>query len=309
MTTARDPKLESYLTALEQVLRPLPVSDRAEIVTEIKSHVLSSLERDPEGGIDSVLAALGTPETVAGRYLTERGVKPVKPPISPAAKWIAIALMGTFGMFLLFAVFLITRFSPIIHVDKDKEKVSILGGLIQIDGDGDFELDSASATKHSFEGSSLVASGGAVEVKFLNGKFEVKSADDVTFRWKCRAGKATDASVASGTIAPVEPVTTPNGVLVDLSKYAGAKCELMVPAGARFSINGSNGKLTFEEPHFSINANLTNGVVAFEPAVGENYRYSVGVTNGKADSFLSSDQPDAHLVSIHLVNGKLERKD
>ncbi len=307
MTTAREPKLESYLTALEQVLRPLPISDRAEIITEIKSHVLSSMERNPESSIDSVLTALGDPRTVAGRYLTERGVKATKPSASPSAKWIAIVLLGMFGMFLLFAAFLIMRFSPIIHVDKEKEQISILGGLIQIDGDGDFDVEVNSGSKASFEGSSEVSTGQTVGVKFLNGKFEMKTAEDSTFRWKCRASMKGASDASSAVVA--QPVKTDTGISVDFSKYAGAKCELLVPAGARFSIDGSNGKLSFSEPNFSVTATLNNGVAVFEPAAGENYRYSVGVTNGKSDTFTSSDKPGAHLISIHLVNGKIEHRE
>src|SRR6187549_1830430 len=97
-----DPRLESYLTSLERVLRPFPVSDRAEIITEIKSHVLSALERDPQARLDSVLSALGEPETVANRYLLERGLKPTKTSISPIVKWLIIGFLGTFAMILFF---------------------------------------------------------------------------------------------------------------------------------------------------------------------------------------------------------------
>ena len=100
--TANDPRLENYLTALDSALKPLSISDRADIVTEIKSHVMSALEREPERALDAILAALGEPETVANRYLIERGQKPSKPSISPAVKWIVIGFLGTFALILLF---------------------------------------------------------------------------------------------------------------------------------------------------------------------------------------------------------------
>ncbi len=131
---ATDPKLESYLSALERALKQLPVSDRADIVTEIKSHVLDALDRDPQKPIDSVLEALGPAESVANRYLLERGQQTVKPPISPVVKWMVIGFLGTLAMIFLFFGLLLFRFSPVLSIDGKNEKVTVLGGLVSIDG-------------------------------------------------------------------------------------------------------------------------------------------------------------------------------
>lgn len=74
-----DSRLDDYLTKLERLLMLFSVSDRAEIILEIKSHVHSALARDPNTQMDSILSALGEPEFVANRYLMERGMKPAKP--------------------------------------------------------------------------------------------------------------------------------------------------------------------------------------------------------------------------------------
>ena len=113
----KDPRLESYLERLDAVLKPLSVSDRAEIVTEIRSHVLSALERGTGGGLDEVLSALGEPETVANRYRMERGLNPTRPPISPVFKWLVIGFMGTVAMCMLFAGVILWKFTPLIYVD------------------------------------------------------------------------------------------------------------------------------------------------------------------------------------------------
>lgn len=85
---AHDPRLENYLNSLERSLQPLPISDRAEIVTEIKSHVL---------------------------------------------KWIVVGFLGTLAIILAFVGFMVSHFSPLLHVDEQSGHVSILGGLIDIE--------------------------------------------------------------------------------------------------------------------------------------------------------------------------------
>ena len=138
---ASDPRLERYLTALERALKPFPVSDRAEVITEIKSHVLAALEHDPQARLDHVLAALGEPEMVANRYLIDRGLKTAKPPISPIVKWLVVGFLTTIAMLFIFLGFLVSQFSPIIKVEEKGDKVAFLGGLIQVNGDeGKFKI-------------------------------------------------------------------------------------------------------------------------------------------------------------------------
>lgn len=305
-----DPRLETYLTTLEKVLKPFPVSDRAEIVTEIKSHVLSILERDPEARLDSVLAALGEPETVANRYLLERGLKPTKPPISPIVKWLVIGFLGTFAMLLIFVVVVVAKFTPLLEVDDDKDRVSLLGGIIKVDGEkgsieipgelrGDLDLSwDSDGERRSFHGSVPVEKGQTLAVTFSNGKFEVSNAPDASFAWTC----ATRSAVSDPS-----PARDANGVRLDLASLRGVRCELAVPEGAKLALEGLNGKVEFEDPHFDVAAALTNGKVTFSPDDDVAYRYAISVTNGRTDSFVSSDAPDARSIAIRVVNGKIIR--
>jgi hypothetical protein len=295
-----DHRLETYLTALEKTLRPFPVSDRAEIVTEIKSHILDALERDPQTRLDTVLSALGEPETVANRYLLERGMKPAKPSISPIVKWIVIGFLGTLAMLLVFAGFLVSRFGSIVEVDGKRDHVSILNGLIKVDGekrmayiDGDFGGGGA----NEFDGNVKLTSGQAAQVKFANGKFDIANSKDGTFTWSCKG---------LGSNAPTQ--TLEGGVFVlDLSPLLGSKCDLTVPPDVKFSLDGANGKVDFVEPRFPVSAHLANGKVSFRPDAKRLYKYDVGVSAGQSDHFDSSDKPEALAISIHLANGKISR--
>ena len=126
-----DQKLENYLVRLEKSLGPISVSEKAEIITEIKSHVLEAQSRDNTKSTDSILASLGEPEQVASKYLMERGLEPKKPPKHPIVKWIILGFLGTVSLILITFLILIWKFTPVIKVSDSG--VKILGGIIDVD--------------------------------------------------------------------------------------------------------------------------------------------------------------------------------
>lgn len=294
----RDPRLERYLSTLESALKPFPVSDRAEIITEIKSHVYSALERDPQASVESVLAALGEPETVANRYLLERNMKPAKPPISPIVRWMVIGFLGTFAMILLFTGFVISQFSPIVKVDEKSDKVEILGGLVKIDGANErVQIRSILDIKgHEYSGNQGVKEGERIVVKFANGRVDVATNEEANLEWSCRGGKNGQAP---------EPLSE-NGVLtLDLTPMQGVRCDLSVPKGAKFELTGSDGRISITDADFDANVDLARGRISFAAAHEIAFKYDVKVDSGKADEFTSSDHPNARIAKLHLGSGRI----
>lgn len=302
MTT--DFRLEKYLNALESALKPFPVSDRAEIITEIKSHILSAVEKDPNTNLESVLAALGEPEIVANRYLIERGLKPNKPPISPVVKWIVIGFLGTVALVILAFVLMLSYLSPLIKVDEQSEKVSLLGGAIQIDGkEGRVFIDGAIGERRRIVGAADVEPGQNISIQFNHGRFTVETSDDEKLTWRCRAiseGKKDET---------VQPITENGKLSLDFSATNLTRCKLKVPVGALLTMNGTNGRIYLKEPQFGVNVELTNGRVSFEPDDDSAYQYNLSVVNGTVDSFQSSDKPNAHSINIRLTNGQIRRAE
>ena len=127
-------KLENYLVRLERSLGPISVSEKAEIITEIKSHVLEALSRDETKSTDSILASLGEPEQVASRYLIERGLEPKKPPKHPIVKWIVLGFLGTVGLILITFLIVLWKFTPIVKVSNGE--VKLLGGMVEVEKHG-----------------------------------------------------------------------------------------------------------------------------------------------------------------------------
>ncbi len=297
-----DPRLERYLGVLEQALRPFAVSDRAEIITEIKSHVFSAMERDPQTRLDTVLDALGEPETVANRYLIERGLKPTKPPISPVVKWMVIGFLCTFAMILLFTGILVARFSPLVELDEKEERVSLLGGMFTAKGSLSSDLFSF-GDQRTIEGEHALATGGLVQIDFGNGKIDLQTSDDGSVHWDCQTNQKSKGK---------EEIRLPKGkepLVLNFAALPGVSCDLSVPRGARIQMVGANGKIDFDEPEFSATAKLTNGKVDFKPHDGSHYQYAVGVQTGTSENFISSNHANAYKIEISVTNGAIHHAD
>jgi len=299
-----DPRLEKYLTRLEQALKPFPVSDRADIITEIKSHVLSAMSTDSSQQLDSVLRALGEPETVANRYLIERGLKPTKPPISPIVKWIVIGFMGSFAMVLIFIGVVISHFTPLLQVDDNKDHVSLFGGLIEVNGNhGKFRIKGINNdfVGNTIEGTAEVLPDQKISIKFGNGKFDVINSNSTKFSWNC--------VTHDPTLKAFNPPSNPKDLALDFSDLLEVKCELSVPSQAKIFLSGSNGKLEISQPHFDLNVEMGNGKIDFQPDASHLYNYKLSVKNGKTDEFISSDDPKAHAIIMEITNGKISRTE
>jgi hypothetical protein len=297
-----DPKLEQYLTALDRALGQIPVSDRCDIVTEIKSHILEARDRDPDQDIGTILTSIGEPETVANRYLLERGLKPGRPSKSPIVKWLTIGFLGTFGIIALSLLVLLWKFTPILKVDEQTGHVQILGGMIEVnnaDGVIDFK---GGTTFHRIAGA-VPADAKTIDrihISFKSAKVEFLPSKTPNFRWKCKVEHPKTGA----------PTTLKERTLTfDLEDAGGAKCEFRIPAGIATRVDGTNGKIQFIRPRGDVEVNLVNGALGIEPDGKENYRYALNVKNGLIDSFTPSEAKDAHMIKATIVNGKIAKTE
>ncbi|MBN1115191.1 MAG: DUF1700 domain-containing protein [Oligoflexia bacterium] len=286
-------KLEGYLTILEKALGPISVSEKAEIITEIKSHVLEAQERDGTQSIDSILSSLGEPEQVASRYLLERGLKLQKPPKHPVIKWLVLGFLGTVSIVMLFVVILIWKFTPIFKVDGNTGKVTIMGGLIDIDNTFNFKevkFSDSRKIKKKIKN---------VTINFSNGSFEFANSDDNTFSWECVGSDKYNS----------DNYVEENGdtIVLNLNKPVATRCDIKVPAGILLRAEGSNGKIGLIRPEYNVDLKINNGMVGIRPDDGVKYKYDITYVNGWADTFKSSQSKDAYSLKISLVNGNIKR--
>jgi hypothetical protein len=285
-----DPRLERYLSALENALRPFPVGDRADIITEIRSHVLSALERDPAARLDSVLEALGEPETVANRYLLERGLQPTKPPVSPIVKWLVIGFLTTVAMILLFIVFLVSRISK--YVDFDERGVKAFSGVIDVDAKHNRISIRGGSDREEFGGSLGVTD--HIALIFEDGSVDISTASGSEMTWSCRGQGSTP-----------NPKTVGETTTMDFSGVRDLRCDVGIPEKSHVEVTGGRGKIEFERPRFHVVAKLDSGKMEFSDAPGAAYKFTASVGAGKMDEFASSNQQDAWVTELHVGKGVL----
>ncbi|MEZ4820331.1 MAG: DUF1700 domain-containing protein [Bdellovibrionota bacterium] len=308
-------RLEQYLQKLDKALKKIPVSEKAEIITEIRSHIIDAQDRGDQS-LKDILNSLGEPEQVANRYLLERGIATDSRAVFPSVvKWLTIGFLGTIGMIMLFIVILVMLFTPLIQVDEDndngKGRVKILGGMIDLQPDElsqsvfsglegldvniDWE-DEEDRYRHEGVVSDLKA-GATFDVEFSNGKVDIEThPDQRNLIWNCRSKDRRAKE-------KFEQAYNKEKQKLDLSGFSGIACELSVPTDIQLVIEGANGVIEFEEPHFDVDARLSNGKIEFEPAADKKYAYHTRLNIGKITGFPeSADQPD-YSIALRLNNG------
>jgi len=307
-------ELEYYLARLEKSLGPIAISEKAEIITEIKSHVLEALSSDDERSIGHILAALGEPEQVANKYLLERGLKPQNPPRHPIVKWLTIGFLGTFAMSIFTFFIIVWKFSPLVKVDEEKGHVQILGGLIdvqeegakvKISGKGDLFFDrdfslNINEDGVAFSGQEKVSQDDVkkIQLLFSNGTILVKNSKDQSFRYDCKL---------KGFEGEVKPLTNDGVLTLNLTKSALSHCEVELPELINLLTDGKNGKLEIKKIKNNYIIKLLNGSVDIQPDQGIKYRYQMDVKNGKVDTFDSSLEEGALTANVSVLNGLINR--
>lgn len=286
-------KLESYLTTLNEHLGAISVSDRSEIIMEIKSHVLDAIDKHPEKSIEDVLKDFGSAESIAQKYLDQRGIKvpqKTKSPFSTFVKWALIASASLMILLSICLLLLIKSLTPFVEVNGDK--VSLMGGLIHVD-DKNFRLGH---TLYEIDGAYKTSNLKEVKITASNGRLELSQSPTDEVTWDCNVDSQE----------PVKPLAGGDRVELDLTKYKEMDCEVSIPTKIASSIIMGNGKINIDEPSAKLDVSLQNGAIEITPAQGVNYNYDLEVRLGMLDKFTSSDAKNAIPVKARLQNGKIQ---
>jgi hypothetical protein len=313
-------KLEQYLNRLEYCLGGVPVSDKAEIITEIKSHVMDAVESYPDKSISDILNGLGEPEQVANRYLLERGLEPRRAPKHPVVKWLVIGFLGTFAMSLVAFFIVVWQFSPLVNVNEKTGRVQILGGLIDVQekngkskvkirlddaliGDkdisnminGKFEIDIDENEVSGDKDLVKIDAKIPLKLKFSNTSVTIETSDNSILSYECDV-------VGSYSQSANEPLT------YDFTQTTGAECIFKVPMNRDITVDLGNGKLELNKLKNNIKVTCTNAKVEIAPDEKTLYDYDLSVKAGLVDEFIDNDNAaNAYKVTVKVVNGLIEK--
>lgn len=295
-----DQMLESYLQNLDRNLNQINVSEKAEIITEMRSHVLESLEQDPTTNMKTVLDRLGEPEQVANRYLIERGLPLRKKSKGSVVKWLSIGFMGTFALSLLFFCILAWKFTPFIEVDEQKGKVQLLGGLININGnmsesssfkfeysDDDYEVQKKGVESIDVTTTKLL------DFNLKNGNIKFSQSEGNSFSYKCSYQGEMNISKLNEKL------------LVQFEDGISAHCKFYIPADIDVDIDIKNGNVEVYEIKNNVNLVGKNVNVKYVPEHNSWYRYNLSVKNGSIAKFNNSEDLNAYKIKINIKNGRI----
>ena len=298
-------RIEHYLLQLDRQLQGLTVSQRAEIVTEIKSHILDSMEKDPQRDIEAILADLGQPGVVAERYLSAKGLQPRTSSGRRWLKWLAIGVAGCFAMLLITTMLGVWYLSPLVKVDENTGRVVLLGGLIDVNkrldkvriGGLEVSEDMKNSVEVSGEEDLSDKNISVIKIPFNTAKLEVESSSDAIIKWDCKSPTMTSlkTELAAGILT------------LNLDSLNLAKCEITLPAGIASEFHGVNGHMEVTKPEAPMDIALTNGKVNIQPDKSRVYDFEVHVKNGLQDFFPRANNPDAIKVRVSVVNGLVNK--
>lgn len=301
-------KLNEYLFLLEKHLSDLSASDRARIILEIEEHIKESLEKYSDKTLDQVLEDLGPAQKVANHYRLDRGLKTFKPQKHPFIKWLSITFLGSMGLFLLFILILVWKFTPIFEVDDKNQRIVVLGGLIDINGTsgkikvGDQFQFVDSKFANNFEGSIDFPREEYDElvINFKSGQLNLNTASSAKLEWNCKL-----------EVPPNNDFMDRNKgvVVINLENYEGIDCDLQIPPEVKLTLDGKDAQITFNDPEYDTYLELNNGTVYFNYNPEVDYNYDLKVKNGTVSSaFTSSKSKDAYEVKIYLENGVIQKQ-
>lgn len=299
------PELEKYLFRLDKALTGIPVSEKAEIVTEIKSHILDAIDREPEQSLKDILSSLGEPEQVANKYLLEKGLKSKRAPRHPIIKWLIIGFLGTFAIIVAFLVFVLMYFSPVISINNDTGEIIILGGAIKVQDESIifYDLDDFSDV---LPRGSLVISGSSaidtqttdnVQLRFKHGKIQIeqpKNQDHIS--WSCQ-------DIIFGNEVLVQNMI--DKMYIDFSPLGDINCVVHIPAVKTVSIRGNKGEIILFQPRSATSALLDEGTIFISPVDTQHYVYKTHVTHGNVDQFTSNNTDTAIPLEATVESGNI----
>jgi hypothetical protein len=301
--------LENYLVGLEAQLKDLPVATKAKIIVQFNEKIQQLHQTNNHLTTDQILNDLGSVESVANHYRLDNNLATIKTPITSKSWFKLTTIFLVLPLFFISITFvwLIWKFTPILKIDEDNQRVVILGGLIDIDSKGgkikigdDYKFSDAKYS-NTFEGAIEINSEITedLEINFASGKLELLNSDSTKLSWNCRL----EQDPGKDLINEQDDV-----VQLDFYKFGSSDCKIYIPSKMKVSVEGENGNIFVEEAEYDIFVQLVNGLVVVNPNPEILYKYDLKSDNGTVATFDKSDSADAFEVRIHIKNGNIENK-
>ncbi len=282
-----------FLKQVETYLEDLPVMEKLKILNEI------NVDISDKDTID-LMSPLETANAKRNEHGFVRYEKEKK-----------FSLMGFLFKFFAFSTvivvigisILVYKFTPILKIDEEKNRVIILGGLIDIDGkagkvkvldeyhfsDEKFNNDFKANIDLGQEKDELI-------MKFDSGNIQIQTSETSEVIIDCKLSKQPTDNII---------LHEQDLVRVDLTKISGSNCNLKIPLEKKVSLEGKHGNVFLNQPEFDAYIDIKNGKVSILPENEIDYKYQLNISNGYKGEFESSEAENAYEIQVNVDNGSI----
>lgn len=299
-----DYDIQDFLNKVEVHLQDMDLPQRQAALDELRSTIHRYLQTMPATDFLRLKRLLGGPRGVANTIRLQKGM-PLRGSHARSTRQAVLWVLGTGTfLFVMLVTFLWWKFTPLINISD--ERVQILGGLIDIDGQlGQVKMGNSfeytdPQYKNFFEGNYEIPT--EVEdmiVEFDRGQIEVSYTPDSRLSWNCKV--TTEPS--DGFIRQEK-----EAVVVSLKNLGGSDCTFKLPARLKHTINGDAGKVVVLAPANDTFIQLGTGLVEITPDSERIYRFDVRVGTGSSDpGFASLSKDDGIEIKVDVGTGRVQK--
>lgn len=287
---------DSYLQQIEDHLKDLPVLVRSKIILEVSEHIQTI-------GSEELQSALH----MANLKRSEHGYTPYVE--KKEFSFFKFFMKGTLIMSfvsVIFVSFLVWKFTPLFHVDEKTNRIVILGGLIDINGEAgkvkvfdQYQYSDSNFSDDFTANFTLNEEQDEVILEFQSGSFQLSTSAGSSFNLDCKLASPPDKKIIS---------EKDDFIKIDLTQIQGSSCKLEVPEDKKITLEGEDAEIKLISPRFNSYTEITNGKVAITPAIETDYQFDLEVKEGYLGEFESSDDPEAFEIRVQIDNGSIITK-
>lgn len=283
-----------FLKQVEKYLSDLNITQKSKILSELSEE----LEVEDLSFLD--------PLTTANQKRISLGLAPYS---QKQRKSFASLLVKAFVVltivFVIFISFLIHKFTPLFKIDEKNERVTILGGLIDIDGKsgklkiaGDVQFTDAKYNNSFDLDLDVAPSVNNINFDLGSGNYTFETSSTEKLHLNCKL-----SSPPLSNIIQEKPQT----ISIDLRKYLGS-CKVKIPKGKFVNIEADEASVNLLKPEYNVAINLDNGTVEIAPKSDVAYDYALSIENGgHIGQFESLGGSAEYNIDVKIDNGTIRK--